>query len=302
MEIIIDSVPPFDFDLSSKIFSYGDRRIRKYEGERFWQALRFEDHLVLIIVRSLGSVDKPKLSIELKSGYTDDIKIDTARENVRSIFNLDLDLKLFYKDVKGDKTMSGIIERLKGLKSPATPTVFEALIDSIIEQQISLEVAHGLQRDLIIKFGDPLEVDGEVFYSYPRPQRLAYASLGQLRKCGLSMRKAEYINSISKSIASNELDLEKFNDFESTEKIIDELDKIRGIGLWTAELTVLRGMHRFDAIPADDLGLRRSISHYYFSDAEISSKEARVTASKWGKWKGLAGFYLTVAERLGVGV
>ncbi len=48
---------------------------------------------------------------------------------------------------------------LRGLKSPGTPTVFEALVDSIIEQQISIKVAWVLENRLIKAFGDPLEID-----------------------------------------------------------------------------------------------------------------------------------------------
>ncbi len=59
---------------------------------------------------------------------------------------------------------------------------------------------------------------------------------------------------------------------------------------------MLRGMRRIDPFPADDLGLRRIISHYYTDDNRNSSAEARQIAMKWGKWKGLAAYYLVVAE------
>jgi DNA-3-methyladenine glycosylase II len=55
-------------------------------------------------------------------------------------------------------------------------------------------------------------------------------------------------------------------------------------------------MQRDDVIPADDLGLRRSVSHHYFGDKKISGAEARRIAQKWGEWKGLAAFYLIVAD------
>jgi DNA-3-methyladenine glycosylase II len=73
---------------------------------------------------------------------------------------------------------------------------------------------------------------------------------------------------------------------------------MRGVGVWTAELTLLRGLRRFDALPADDIGLRRVISHFYRDDAKLSATEAREIASSWGEWKGLAGFYLIMAEIL----
>jgi len=80
-----------------------------------------------------------------------------------------------------------------------------------------------------------------------------------------------------------------------------KLSTLRGVGLWTAELAALRGLARFDAIPADDLGIRRSISHYYAKTSRIDNGEARRIAEAWGAWKGLAAYYLLVAERLGIG-
>ena len=59
---------------------------------------------------------------------------------------------------------------------------------------------------------------------------------------------------------------------------------------------MLRGMSRLEALPADDLGLRRTISNYYCGEKPITSSEARKIAENWGKWKGLAAYYLIVAE------
>ena len=112
----------------------------------------------------------------------------------------------------------------------------------------------------------------------------------------MSLRKGEYIKEASRLITEGKLILEKLKTYESSEQIIGELDKIRGIGGWTAELTILRGMQRLDALPADDLGLRRVFSRYYRDGKAISSAEARQIAKSWGKWKGLAAYYLVVAD------
>ncbi|MGQ9722000.1 MAG: DNA-3-methyladenine glycosylase 2 [Candidatus Jordarchaeum sp.] len=295
----IKAVLPFDFELSASIFSEGDKQIRRYENGKFYQVIRINNKLVLISAKSSGSRDEIKLLVDLESNEEisnrDRKKI---REVIYTIFNLELDLEKFYQDVKKDKIMSMLTQKLRGLKIPTTPTVFEALVDSIIEQQISLRVAHSLERKVTKTFGDILKVDDQVYYVFPTPQKIASATVEQLRECGLSYKKAEYIRDIAKMIAEGTLDLEKFKDYENIDEIINDLSKIRGIGVWTAELTMLRGMQKFEAIPADDLGLRRVISHYYCNDRKISGEEARRIAQNWGKWKGLAAFYLITAERL----
>jgi DNA-3-methyladenine glycosylase II len=192
--------------------------------------------------------------------------------------------------------MAQLTRKLRGLKIPTTPTVFEALVDSIVEQQISLKVANSLENRIIKKFGESLDLDGATYFAYPTPQQLASVSIEELRQCGLSIRKGEYIKEASMLIADGKLNLEKLKNHESSEQIIGELDQIRGIGVWTAELTILRGMQRLDALPADDLGLRRVISRYYRGGKAISSEEARQIAESWGEWKGLAAYYLVVAD------
>ena len=295
--ITVPALPPFSFSLSSGIFADGDRQIRNYEEERFWQVLRVNGKLVLTTIEESSTVDSPEVNAELKSDKpitAEDKK--QAEEAVNTLFHLDLDLKPFYETMKNDKIMANITSRLWGLKTPTTPTVFEALVDSIVEQQISLKVANSLEARIIKKFGDALEMNGDIYYIYPTPKSLAAVSIEDFRKCGLSLRKAEYIKGASTLIAEGKLDLEGFRSYESSGQIIKELDEIRGIGVWTAELTMLRGMQRLEALPADDLGLRRVIARYYRDGKPIKSAEARRIAENWGEWKGLAAYYLVVAD------
>lgn len=298
MELKIKPAAPFSLDLSALIFSDGDERFRRYEAGDYRQVIRLGERLMLITLRSLGSVDLPELSVHLEpDGFSND-EVKMAKETIIRLFNLDLDILPFYEAVKGDRVMSMLTERLRGLHSPTTQTVFEALVDSIIEQQISLKVAWSLERRVIETFGDVLRINDKTYYAFPRPVMLAVASVEQLRNCGLSMRKAEYIRDSAKLIADG-LDLESLRDYDDN-SIIEELSRIRGVGVWTAELTMIRGMQRLDAIPADDLGLRRCISHYYCGDRKITGSEARKIAEKWKGWRGLASFYLIMAERLGI--
>jgi DNA-3-methyladenine glycosylase II len=298
MRFTIKPVPPYDFDLSARIFSSGDPQIRGYENGIFSQVLRV-GRLVRVNIDAKGNVNHPKLRVLLESH--DDLssgQVRSVSEMISRIFNLNLDLNPFYHRVENDKVMGKLINRLRGLKSPITPTIFEALIDSIIEQQISLKAAHSIENRLIKRFGDSMEVEGENLYAYPSPKNLALLRLQDLRDCGVSFRKAEYIRDLSLDIVNGELELETLDELDNTQEMIEELSKIRGVGVWTAELTLLRGLRRFDALPADDIGLRRAISHFYRDDAKISSSEAREIASSWGEWKGLAGFYLIIAEIL----
>ena len=300
-KITLKAVPPFHFGLSAEIFSNGDRQICKYEKDSFWQIIRANGKLILATVASVGTVDRPKLFAELKSdkALTRDDE-EKAEKEISLLFNLNFDLTPFYEDVKADNTMTRVTQKLWGLKSPTTQTAFEALIDSIVEQQISLKVANSIENKLTKRFGDALNVEGAVYYAHPTPQKLASVGIDALRQCGLSQRKAEYIKGIAELVADGELDLEKLKNCDNADEIISELDRVRGVGVWTAELTMLRGMQKLEALPADDLGLRRTIARYYCGGKVITSAQARQIAENWGRWKGLAAYYLIVAEMKGI--
>ncbi|HUK85266.1 MAG TPA: hypothetical protein VLU95_05345, partial [Candidatus Acidoferrum sp.] len=249
---LIEALAPFNFDLSAQIFSGGDKQIRQYADGKFSQVLKINERLVLIILTSVGTVEHPKIAVEIKSDalLTSDDKLKAA-EAIKFIFNLDFDLCSFYGEIKNEPVMNHIALLLNGLKNPTTPTVFEALTDSIVEQQISLKVAQTVERRLIKNFGEKLALDGETYYVYPMPQKIAKVSISELQGCGLSERKAEYLKGSAQLIVDGKLDLEGLKNNQTPQEILSKLDAIRGIGIWTAELTMLRGMQKLYAFPAD---------------------------------------------------
>jgi len=75
---------------------------------------------------------------------------------------------------------------------------------------------------------------------------------------------------------------------KDNERIVSILDRIRGVGIWTGELTMIRGIQKWDALPADDLGLRRTTAHCYRSDIKIPSDET-CRIAKMGKMERTCG-------------
>ncbi|MGB9176907.1 MAG: DNA-3-methyladenine glycosylase [Methanoregula sp.] len=293
--------PPFDFSLSVAIFSGGEPDIRTFRDGVFRQVLDTGNALVLAEVRSSGTTEDPKLALTHRSDRP--VRRDEAwraGEQVATILSITDDMDPFYRAVAGDPVLADLSVRLRGVRAPVTPTVFEALTDSIIEQQISLKAAHSIETRLIRSVGKQLDLEGITYYCYPDPEILAGTADSTFRTCGLTVRKGEYIRDVSRLILKGDLDVEGFRQEPDTEMVIEELVKIRGIGRWTAELTILRGLHRPDAFPADDVGVRRLISQFYLSGRKISTAEARTFADRWGPWKGFAAYYLEVADLLGV--
>jgi DNA-3-methyladenine glycosylase II len=284
-----------------QIFADGDPQIQNFAQGTFWQVIHVGTDPVLLCVRSRGDVEQPVLEYSVTAAR--DLGVSERAEGGRKaarILTLGVDLERFYHETEGDPVLHTITRELRGLRTPTTESVFEALVDSIIEQQISLQVAWTMQERLIRAFGDPLTVGTQTFYGFPSPSRLAGVTSEQMRTTGLSRRKIEYIRGVASLIEGEGFDLEHLGDGRDSSAVLDSLQEIRGVGRWTAELTLVRGMQRFDAFPADDLGLRRHIGRFYRAGEHVNAEEARAIAERWGAWKGLAGFYLIVADRSGV--
>lgn len=292
---------PFSFHWSSIIFEHHDSSVRVYANRVFTLAASLSTGPVILTVEQKDEDVNSPLVLSIHSdepvlpGMTSEASAVISR-----VFALDEDLTEFYLAIGGDPVMAGLARRFYGLHSPATPTVFEALVDSVIEQQISLSVARGLEYRFIRRYGQSFTVKNQEYFCYPTPDQLASVPIEGYRECGLTIRKGEYIRNIAQKILDGGLDLEVLKEYSDPEEIIDLLCEIRGIGRWTAELTMLRGLHRMDAFPADDIALRRIISRWYYGGRKISGSEAMEIAERWENWKGLASFYLEISEHCGV--
>ena len=217
----IHSLAPFNFDLTADIFHDSDPQIRSYANGLFSQVLRVNEKLVLVEVSSRGSVEQPYLTIKVKSNSPISSSEKTkVRDLIAFIFNLDFSLTEFYSSIGDDPVMSYISSILFGLKNPTTVTVFESLVDSIVEQQISIKVAHQIETRLTKKFGELLTLDNNTFYAYPTPESIAASNVAEVQKVGLSLRKAEYIHGAAKLIAEGKLDIEGLKKEPKPEHIV----------------------------------------------------------------------------------
>jgi DNA-3-methyladenine glycosylase II len=156
-KIAVIASPPFNFDLSARIFASGDKQIRIYEEGVFRQVIRIGEKLALACVESVGTTDKSRLIVELKTNHnlTEEAK-KKAAETIKFVFNLRFDLAEFYENTRKDKTMSLLVKKLCGLKSPTTQFAFE--------------------RKIVKKWGDALSLEDEMYYAYPTPRSLSWAT------------------------------------------------------------------------------------------------------------------------------
>ena len=172
-----------------------------------------------------------------------------------------------------DDVLHEIINEYNDLELISRGDLFYTLIRSVIGQQISVKAASTVWSRFCERIGDI------------EPKNILLADIEELRSCGLSQRKAEYVIGISESWSDyDSLEWKEMSD----EEIIQELIKLRGVGKWTAEMILIFTMLRPDVFPIGDIGMIRGIEKSYNSGERMSREELYAISEKWKPWRTVA--------------
>ncbi|HSU76641.1 MAG TPA: DNA-3-methyladenine glycosylase [Burkholderiales bacterium] len=156
---------------------------------------------------------------------------------------------------------------------------FFTLARAIVGQQISVKAAQSVWDRLVACVGE-MTPDGVL----ARPRL-------QLRACGLSDRKTEYIADLAQHFADGAIHVHRWPQM-ADEEIIAELVAVRGIGRWTAEMFLIFNLLRPDVFPLDDLGLQKGIRRAYYKGRKVSLRTMRRLGERWRPWRSVATWYL----------
>ena len=167
------------------------------------------------------------------------------------------------------------------------------MIIAITEQQISLSAAYRIRDRLVKRFGD--EIYG--LFAFPSAKSLSQASEKDLRSCGLSKRKSEYIRGVAQQISDGSLSISQLKSL-SDDDFRKTLTKIRGFGPWSANYILVRGLGRIDSVPADDLAVRSVVGKYLGKGEKMSETQVLKAIKPFSPFRGLAVFYLLAYDRL----
>ena len=176
-----------------------------------------------------------------------------------------------------DNILSELIEQYDDLELISRGDLFYTLIRSIIGQQISVKAASTVWSRLSEKVGEII------------PENILSRSTDELRNCGLSGKKVEYIRGISESWNDySNYEWEKMDD----EEIVNKLIQLRGVGRWTAEMILIFTLLRPDIFPIGDIGMIRGIEKTYNSGEKMSMDEIYGISEKWKPWRTVACCYM----------
>ena len=178
---------------------------------------------------------------------------------VRQMLGVERDLAHFRHAAAGIRWLESLVERMQGVRPPRYPTLWEACVNAIVFQQISLNAASAIMHRLIVALSSSVESEDVPLYLFPTAESLLSADDDMLRAAGLSLNKLMTLRRVGEAIASGALD-ESMLAEESSADAAAMLQEIKGIGPWTAAVILLRGLGRLDVFPMHDTSVARNIA------------------------------------------
>ncbi len=187
------------------------------------------------------------------------------------------------KHLSKDPILKPLIDQVVLKERTAQKTVYEALIRSIVFQQLSGKAASSIHGRFLALFED----------NFPHPTQIQSFSAETLRAAGLSRQKSGYVKNVADFFIANNL-MDKDWSSETDASIISQLTQIKGVGQWTVEMILMFTLKRMDVLPLDDLVVKNAmISMYQVTEkGRALKKKLLKIAEPWRPYRTIASLYL----------
>ena len=191
-------------------------------------------------------------------------------DNMANVFTPDV-LKEFTKQVP---ELKEYLIKAKMVLEPTNKPPFEALVQSVVYQQLAGKAAQTIYQRLIELVGTPIT-----------PKSILQKSQEQLRSVGLSRQKASYVHNIGRAFDENG-PLEHYFDPKSlqslsSKEIIEKFSEIKGVGAWTVEMFLIFSLGRLDVLSSKDLGVRKGVQRMYKLEEVPTPSKVKELGEKW---------------------
>jgi DNA-3-methyladenine glycosylase II len=191
--------------------------------------------------------------------------VGDQREHVRSlaivqrVLGVDRDLAHFDRAAAHIPWLKSLAKRMHGVRPPRYPTLWEACVNAVVFQQISLIAATAIMHRLVVALGESLVSEGVQHYAFPSMTDFLAADDDLLRAAGLSVGKLMTLRRVGEALAAATLD-ETMLEQQASPDAAAILRRIKGIGPWTAAVILLRGLGRLDVFPMNDTSVARNFA------------------------------------------
>jgi DNA-3-methyladenine glycosylase II len=250
---------------------------------------------VVFTVRSAGSVEQPHLDYTLAADEPLTAEVERAAlDRIRFYLSIDDDLQPFYATVRAsDPAFQPIMRRLYGFHQVKFLTPFENACWAVLTQRTPMPVARALKRALVAHYGVSLTIEGQEYWAFPEAETLATTGRDELAELLHNERKAAYLHAVAEAFASVDEDWLRVGDYE---RVREWLLAIDGIGAWSANFVLIRGLGRMDAIATPEKELLTAARSVYGPDVTPEAL-SRLARDVYGASAGYWSYYLRNARQ-----
>lgn len=296
--LLIQPRAPFRLDLTAwALRRRPENRVDRWDGCAYGRVLALGERPVSLAITQTGRADAPRLAVDCAGGLPTGLGPDALDR----LLGLDVDLSGFAEMAAGDPLLGPLAARMRGLKPPRFPTVFEALVNAVACQQLSLAVGIQLLNRLTGGYGRLAPDDPDRPRAFPGPERLAGLRPSELRHRGFSLTKARAIVGAARAVVDGDLDLEALEQLDDA-AAVERLTRLHGIGRWSAEYVLLRGLGRLHVFPGDDVGAHNKLRRLFQVDTRLDYDAVRQLVARWHPYAGLVYFHLLLDSLTAAGL
>lgn len=294
-------IPPFRLDLTAwALRRRPENQVDRWDGTTYNRVIGVRGRVAELSVHQSQSRGRPRLEVHVSGRhFASATKAEIAMLLTRML-GLQIDLKPFYRMAAGDGKLNQLAEQYRGLKPVQFPTVFEALANAFACQQFTM--AAGLQLlNRLTKLGSIVtEAHEGTRFGFPQPADLARISPRVFRRLGFSGQKARAFRELSRNVLSGIFDPNFLAD-QTNEAAIASLLELRGVGRWTAEYVLLRGLGRLDVFPGDDVGARNRLAKWLRRSRPMNYASVHRAVDRWQPYAGFIYFHMLMESLSGAG-
>ncbi len=291
-KFLLKPIPPFRLDLTVWVLRRRPgNAIDRWDGQTYRRVLVLDDQPVEAAVVQSGPPNSPRLQVTLTAPRITSNMRAAAVKALERLLGLRINLSDFYRRSAMDARLQPLAERFRGMKPPRFPAVFEALANAIACQQMSLSLGILLLSRMTEKFGLAMDGTPEPARAFPRPEDLAGLKPMDFRRLGFSRAKGESLIALARACASGQLDLETL-DGSNNEAVVERLLELKGVGRWSAEYVLLRGLGRLNVYPGDDVGARNNLQRWLKLRKPLDYDGVRRVTARWHPYAGLVYFHM----------
>jgi DNA-3-methyladenine glycosylase II len=292
LTMIIRPIPPFRLDLTVWALRRRARNaIDRWDGTTYRRVVVIEGRPTEIAVRQANSLAEPRLIVTSAPPP----RTPSGRQRIRSIVECRLgtriDLTEWYRLARRDPRLRILAEHFRGVKPPRFPSVFEALVNAFACQQLSLEVGLELLNRLAVVRGVARGPAGDVHHAFPAPRDVAQGPPAKYHAIGFSRQKVRALLTLARAIERGDVDIETLSQKDDA-AVCAQLLALRGVGRWSAEYVMLRGLGRLHVFPGDDVGAQKRLARWLGRPGPLDYAGVRKAVAPWQPYAGLVYFHL----------